>query len=113
MKYDYYLLHDTQGKGHVFQHQSSLIEELLMWACHGDESIPLSRPYHVDALEVIKLSIEYDEIPDELNMFYLDEEGECSVKYNEDGEIDKITIRDYEYPISDISEQEFVAEYII
>ena len=28
-------------------------------------------------------------------------------------EIDKITIRDYEYPISDIAEQEFVAEYWI
>ena len=113
MKQDYYLLHDTHGKGHVFQHQNSLIAELLMWACYGDESIPLSRPYHVDALEVIKLSIEYDEIPDGLNMFYLDEEGECSVTYNEDGEIDKIKIHDHEYPISDIAEQEFVAEYII
>lgn len=112
MKHDYYLLHDTHGKGHVFQHQNSLIAELLMWACE-DKFIPLSRPYHVDALEVIKLSIEYDEIPDGLNMFYLDEEGECSVKYNEDREIDKITIRDYEYPISDIAEQESVADILI
>lgn len=112
MKHDYYLLHDTQGKGHVFRYLDSLIEELLMWACE-DKSIPLSRPDHVDALEVIKLSIEYDEIPDGLNMFYLDEEGECSVTYNEDGEIDKITIRDYEYPISDIAERELVAEYML
>lgn len=113
MKSDYYLLHDTRGKGHVFQHQNGLIEELLMWACHGDEAIPLSRPLYVDALEVIKLSIEYDKIPDGLDMFYLDKEGECGVEYNKDGEIVKITIRDYEYPISDIAEQELVAEYLL
>jgi hypothetical protein len=125
MKDEFYLLHNPEnGRGYVFGSVDELIQTLLKWACIENGSIELARTRTADCIQVDKLIIDYDKIPDDVcddiekdHPFpTIEWGGECRIKYTDDGRANTIVMCDdpdkLENFVGDYAEQEFVAEYV-